>query len=91
MNRIFIQALKIMRSGYRHDFGFANHLTLIACFISYEKWVQREKCLSKTRLPYFMEKQISHKSAEMVILDMSNPCTCRANPRCTSPETKTAE
>ena len=23
------------------------HLALIACFISYEKWVQREKCPSK--------------------------------------------
>ena len=24
--------------------GFANHLALIACSISYEKWVSREKC-----------------------------------------------
>jgi hypothetical protein len=32
--------------------GFANHLTLIVCFIYYKKWVQRENCLFKTRLPY---------------------------------------
>ena len=30
-------------NGYRQRSGFANHLTLSACFISYKKWVQREK------------------------------------------------
>ena len=31
---------------------FANHLALRACFISYEKWVQRQKCLIEVHLPY---------------------------------------
>ena len=26
-------------NGYGHDLDFANHLALIACFISYEEWV----------------------------------------------------
>ena len=29
------------------QFGFANHLTLIACYVSYERWVQREKYLKQ--------------------------------------------
>ena len=39
-------------TGYGHDLDFADHLALIACFISYEKWVQREKYSSKARPPY---------------------------------------
>ena len=32
--------------------GVANHLALIAYFISYEKWEQREKSPSKAHLHY---------------------------------------
>ena len=39
-------------NGYEHDFGFANHLALSACFLSYGKWLQREKLPNNTRLPY---------------------------------------
>jgi hypothetical protein len=35
-----------------NGFGIANHLAMIACFISYKKWVQWEKCPSNARLPY---------------------------------------
>ena len=38
------------------QFGFASHLGLIACFITYEKWVQREKYPNNTRLPYIQLK-----------------------------------
>jgi hypothetical protein len=30
-------------NGYKARFGFATHLVLIVSFISYEKWVQKEK------------------------------------------------
>jgi hypothetical protein len=33
-------------------FGFVNQLALIAPFISYEKWVQREKLVYKPLLPH---------------------------------------
>jgi hypothetical protein len=39
---------------YPHEmekFEFANHLTLIACFVSYKKWMQREQHLFKTHEP----------------------------------------
>lgn len=36
------------RNGYGHDLHVFNHVALIACSISYEKWVQREKWLMKT-------------------------------------------
>ena len=39
-------------NGYEHDFGFANHLALSACFLSYGKWLQREKLSNNTRLPF---------------------------------------
>ena len=42
MNMIFIFAPKPMRQ-MATGFGFANYLALIACFIYYEKWVQRQK------------------------------------------------
>ena len=45
MNKIFIRAPKKWRQA---QFGFASHLTQIACFISYKMWVQREKHLNKT-------------------------------------------
>jgi hypothetical protein len=32
--------------------GIGNHLALIVCFLSYEKWVQRESIPSKARLTY---------------------------------------
>ena len=34
VNKIFICALKITRKGLYPQFGFTNHLILIACFIS---------------------------------------------------------
>ena len=34
-NLIFIWAPKVMREVLHEQFGFANHLTLTACFISY--------------------------------------------------------
>ena len=40
-------------NGYKHGFGFANHLALYhACFLSYGKWLHREKISNNTRLPY---------------------------------------
>ena len=42
MNKKFVQG----------RYGIANHLALFECFISYEKWVQREKYPNNTRLPY---------------------------------------
>ena len=39
-------------NGYKHKFGFSNHLALIAYSISYEKWMQREKCPNNTCLRY---------------------------------------
>ena len=46
MNKIFIRVPKITRQRMLWtQFGFVNHLALIACFIFYEKWVQREKIL----------------------------------------------
>lgn len=38
---IYMRSENHEESGYRHDL---DHLTLIACFISYENWLQREKC-----------------------------------------------
>ena len=32
-----------MRKVATNIFGFANHLALIVCFISYEKWVAKRK------------------------------------------------
>jgi hypothetical protein len=37
-------------TGYA-QFGFANHLALIVCFISYTNWVWGEKYPNNTRLP----------------------------------------
>jgi hypothetical protein len=41
-----------MSSRNYEAIGSGNPLTLIACFISYEKRVQREKYPSKAHLPY---------------------------------------
>lgn len=50
-NAIFIQDPKIMRKMAKGTMmRFANHLTLIPCFIFYEKWV-REMCPIKAHLP----------------------------------------
>ena len=35
--------------------GFAQHLIIIACFISYKKWVLRENYLNNTHLPYNLD------------------------------------
>jgi hypothetical protein len=43
-------------------FGYANQFALIACFISYEKWAQGEKCLNNTSLRYTNDKLL--KSAK---------------------------
>ena len=48
MNKIFIWAPKLMNKSLQASFGFASHLTLIACFISNKKWVQRENCPNNT-------------------------------------------
>ena len=36
------------------NFGFTNHLALIACIIFYNKWVQREKCPFQGHLPWYL-------------------------------------
>ena len=41
-----------MRRMATSTFGLANHLALIACFISYEKRMQNEKCPNNIRLRY---------------------------------------
>lgn len=38
-------------NGYPTQFEFANHLPVTVCFISYKKWVQREKYPYKAHLP----------------------------------------
>ena len=52
MNKIFVWASKLWGKWLWVWHGFSNHLALIACFIYYEKWVQRLKCPFKTCLPY---------------------------------------
>ena len=43
-----------MRKCLRAQITCANHLSIIACFLSYEKWVQREKYPFKAHLPYII-------------------------------------
>ena len=50
MNKIFICALKVMRDMDATRFRFVDYLTHIACLISYEKWVLREKYPYRTCL-----------------------------------------
>ena len=50
MNRVFIQPPIFWGRWLQAQFGFANHLTIILCFLSYEK------CLFKTHLPYLSKK-----------------------------------
>jgi len=60
MKRIFVRAPKITRKELRKSqekwlrtlFELLNHLTVISCVTSYKKWVQRERRLFKTHLPY---------------------------------------
>ena len=51
MNKIIHMISIIMRQIDTCMIWIANHLTLVACFISYKKWVQREKCLNNTHPP----------------------------------------
>ena len=44
-DNIFIRDLKSIRHNMAH------HLALITCFISYEKWMQREKYPNNTHVP----------------------------------------
>ena len=37
---------KLLHNWLREQFGFANHLALIMCCISYEKWVLRGKVIT---------------------------------------------
>ena len=52
----------ICRGKWLHaQFGFANHLALNACFISYEKWVLTEnKSPFKARLPFVCNSYLVH-------------------------------
>ena len=52
LNKRFIQTPKVLRKMSTGMKVFANHIALIACFISYKKWAQRGKYLNNTRLPY---------------------------------------
>lgn len=40
INEIFILAPGVTRKRLQPQFGFTNHLTRIACFISLEKWMK---------------------------------------------------
>ena len=53
-------------NGYKHKFGFSNHLALIAYFISYEKWMQREKCPNNTCLRYHIAEINGNISSWMI-------------------------
>ena len=50
MNKILIHTPKIVRQITTAWFELANHLAVIVCFISYEKWVQRDKYLNNTHV-----------------------------------------
>ena len=41
-----------MKKWLWQQFGFTNHLVLIACFVAYEKWVESKMCLFEAHLPY---------------------------------------
>ena len=43
MNKIFLWILKSTRKWLRPQFGFANHVVLIVCVLSQEKWASWEK------------------------------------------------
>jgi hypothetical protein len=52
MNKIFIWASQLRGKWQPALFEFVDYLALNVCFISYEKWVQKEKYPSKACLPY---------------------------------------
>ena len=52
MHKVFIYTPTSRSKWLRPQFGLANHPTLIACFISYQKWVQREMQPSQAHLSY---------------------------------------
>lgn len=41
--------------NYEARFGLTDHFTLMATFVSYKKWLQREKYPNYTHLPYIIE------------------------------------
>ena len=43
-------------NDYEHNCGVANHLALFEGFISYWRWVHKEKYLNVARLPQYMFK-----------------------------------
>jgi hypothetical protein len=45
----------------RTRLGFADHLSLIMCFIFHEEWVHRGKYLNNTRLPYLVQILLHRK------------------------------
>ena len=53
MNKIYSMSFKKKTLGkwLRAHCGIANHYALIACFVTNEKWVQKEKYPNNTRLP----------------------------------------
>ena len=71
MNKIFLQG----------RYGIANHLTLIACFISYEKWVQREKYPNNTRLPQSINSKKKERQ-EMEVIHTSEEDELGVAPSC---------
>ena len=73
MNRIIKRAPEIVRKWVHAQFGFAKHFVLIARSISYKKWVQRERCLFKTHLPYTIIFFGSHRTLASVTI-MGNQC-----------------
>ena len=50
---------KYETNDYKHDLDFANHLALLACFMSSKKWVHVEKYSSKACLIQCLGKILS--------------------------------
>ena len=50
-------------------FGYANHLTRIACFISYKKWVPSWECQLKAHLPWVCTPQQEDNELKHNILE----------------------
>ena len=70
MNKKFVQG----------RYGIANHLALFECFISYEKWVQRENYPNNTRLPYSINS--NKKRQEMEVIQTSEEDELGVAPSC---------
>ena len=59
----FVMSSNIFEAnGYEHNLllGFATYLVLIACFISYKKWVHTEKYLTQIHVKDLPHHQMCH-------------------------------